>query len=340
MASMKDIAEACGVSIATVSKALNNQPDISDQTKASIRHKADELGYLVNSAARALKTNRSMNIGVLFVDNGERGLTHEFFASVLNSFKVESERSGYDITFINRRVQARSTSYLHHCLYRGFDGVAVICVDFFDPQVQELIDSDLPVVTVDHVFPNRPAVISDNFDGVSKLVHHAWELGHRRIAFIHGEHTAVTESRLSAFRESCKKLDISVLDDYICSSYYYDAERTYTVTQKLLKLPEPPTCILCPDDFSVMGAVRALREAKLRIPEDMSLMGYDGIVISQIITPRITTYRQDSAKIGITAAQKLIQQIENPRHSPADCSLIPGVLYTGDSVYDLRTISR
>lgn len=336
MASMKDIAEACGVSIATVSKALNNQPDISDQTKEAIRRKADELGYLANSAARALKTNRSMNIGVLFVDQGERGLTHEFFAAVLDAFKVEAERSGYDITFINRRVQTRSTSYLHHCLYRGFDGVALICVDFLDPQVQELIDSELPVVTVDHVFPNRPAVISDNIGGITELVRHAWELGHRKIAFIHGEPTAVTENRLAGFRVTCHSLNIPIPEDYICASYYYDAERTYTVTQKLLRLPDPPTCILCPDDFSVIGAVRALREAGLRIPEDMSLMGYDGIVISQVITPCITTYRQNSALIGKTAARKLIEQIENPDASSADCSLIPGTLYPGESVADLR----
>lgn len=336
MVSMKDIAESCGVSVATVSKALNSQSDISDRTKELVRCKADELGYMVNAAARTLKTNRSMNIGVLFVDRGGRGLTHGFFAEVLDAFKVEAECSGYDITFINRLVHARTSSYLRHCLYRGFDGIALICVDFLDPQVQELIDSDLPVVTVDHIFPNRPAVISDNVGGSSELVRYAWEKGHRKIAFIHGEPTAVTKDRLEGFRKTCKELNIPIPKEYICPSHYCDAERTYTATKKLLSLPEPPTCILCPDDFSAIGAIRALREAKLRIPEDMSLMGYDGTVVSQVTTPRITTFRQDASQVGKMAARKLIDRIDDPDHAPAECVLVTGVLCPGESVADLR----
>ena len=119
MVSLKDIANMCGVSVATVSKALNDQPDVGQETRDKIKALADELGYFTNSAARALKTNRTHNIGVLFVDEGHRGLTHEFFAALLNSFKAEAEHCGYDITFINNRnVGGKPMSYLQHCLYR------------------------------------------------------------------------------------------------------------------------------------------------------------------------------------------------------------------------------
>ena len=110
MVSIKDIANRCGVSAATVSKALNGHQDIGEETRERIRRAADEMGYMTNAAARALKTNRTYNIGVLFVDQQSSGLAHEFFSSVLDSLRVEAEENGYDITFINSSVGGRSTS--------------------------------------------------------------------------------------------------------------------------------------------------------------------------------------------------------------------------------------
>ena len=124
MASLKDISKICGVSVATVSKALNDHKDIGEETKANIRRVAKEMGYSPNLSARALKTNRTYGIGVLFVDEAQSGLTHDYFSSVLDSFKRTAEKSGYDITFINHNVGGKPTSYLQHCRYRGVDGVA------------------------------------------------------------------------------------------------------------------------------------------------------------------------------------------------------------------------
>ena len=108
MPSLKDLAKECGVSVATVSKALNDQPDIAAATRERIRAAARRMGYLPNAAARALKTNRTYNLGVLFVDERQSGLTHEYFSAVLDSFKVEAEKRGYDITFINHNISGRS----------------------------------------------------------------------------------------------------------------------------------------------------------------------------------------------------------------------------------------
>ena len=136
MASMKDISELCGVSIATVSKALNDQSDIGEETKARIKQVAKELGYFPISSARALKTKRTYNIGVLLVDEAQSGLTHDYFANVLNSFKKVAEEKGYDITFISTGNGAeKRMSYLERCRYRGFDGVVIACVDFDNPEV-------------------------------------------------------------------------------------------------------------------------------------------------------------------------------------------------------------
>ena len=158
MVSLKTIAERCGVSTATVSKALNDHKDISEETKNRVKQTAEALGYFPNAAARALKTNRSYNIGVLFEEEAGRGLTHEYFSGVLNGLKIQAEKLGYDITFINTSPVGKKLSYLEHCKYRNFDGVVIVCARFQDNEVQELMSSDIPVVTIDYVHYSCSAV--------------------------------------------------------------------------------------------------------------------------------------------------------------------------------------
>ena len=134
---MKDIALRCGVSVSTVSKALNGRGDVGEAKKEQILEAAKVLGYTANSAARALKTNRTYSIGIVFTDLSNSGFMHEYFASMLNYFRMEAERRGYDITFISENMGPANAGYLQHARARGLDGVAIICADFFDPMIQE-----------------------------------------------------------------------------------------------------------------------------------------------------------------------------------------------------------
>ncbi len=118
MATIKEIAKACGVSTATVSKALNGYADVSAETVSLVRETARTLGYFPNAAARALKTNYTNNLGVLFVDGMGSGLAHEYFSSLIESFKVQAERMGYDVLFISQNLGGQPMSYLEHCRYR------------------------------------------------------------------------------------------------------------------------------------------------------------------------------------------------------------------------------
>ena len=333
MVSMKDIARACGVSVATVSKALNGQPDIGEETRARVSQMAQKMGYMTNSAARALKTNRTYHIGVLFVDERRSGLGHEYFATMLESFKVEAESHGYDITFINHNVGGKPTSYLQHCRYRGVDGVAIACVDFTDPRVRELAESDLPLVTVDHMFNNRLAVVSDNVQGVEALVRYAYEKGHRKIAFLHGEKTSVTQNRLVGFYRACEELGLVIPEEYVRESAFHNPDRCAQDTLALMNLPERPTCILFPDDYSYVGGMNALRQMGIRVPEDVSVMGYDGIHLARVIG--LTTYWQDTREIGRIAAERLISLIEHPKTTLADRIMVSGRLLEGNTVKQL-----
>ncbi len=332
--SLKDISKACGVSIATVSKALNDHSDISRETKERIREVAEELGYHPNAAAQALKTNRSNNIGVLFVDEANSGLTHDYFAYVLDSFKKRAEQEGFDITFINSdKSRNGNMTYLSHAIYRGFDGVVIACVEFSDPQVDELIKSNIPVVTIDHSFYNRIAIVSDNIKGVKELVTYIYEQGHRKIAYVHGqEDTAVTQSRVASFYNTMQELGVSIPDEYVISTPYRNTDKAFEATNRLLDLEDPPTCILYPDDFAAFGGLNAIRQRGLRVPEDVSVAGYDGIAIARHISPRMTTVVQNTEKIGSEAAAKLIDLINNPKGTLIEQIVVDGRLERGETV--------
>ena len=203
MVSIKDVAEKCGVSIATVSKALNNHNDVSENTKRLIKQTADELGYLPNSQARALKTNKTYSIGVIYADKSGTGIAHTYFSKVLESFRAEAERLGYDITFINNRnIGDRSMSYLEHCKYRNVDGVAIVCADFYDSNVTDLINSNIPLVTIDFISEKTYSVSSDNAMGMKRLVEYVVSKGHTNIAYIYGDSSQVTTDRLNSFKST------------------------------------------------------------------------------------------------------------------------------------------
>ena len=332
MASMKDIALRCGVSVSTVSKALNDRWDVGDATKEQIIEAAKELGYAANTAARALKTNRTYSIGIVFTDLSNSGFMHEYFASMLNYFRAEAERRGYDITFISENMGPANTGYLQHVRARGLDGVAIICADFFDPMIQELVRSDLPVISLDHAYNNRSAVLSDNMRGMESLVRYVYGKGHRRIAYIHGNQTAVTESRLTGFYRACDALGLSVPDEYVTECEYHEPVSCYEATKRLLALPERPTCIFFSDDYAYIGGINAIYEADLKVPEDISIVGYDGIHMAKMVSPKLTTWQQNTEDLGRIAAEQLIERIEHPRTTPSRHITVQGKLLEGETV--------
>ncbi|MCD8104169.1 MAG: LacI family transcriptional regulator [Lachnospiraceae bacterium] len=330
MVSMKEIAAACGVSVATVSKALSDHHDIGEKTKQHVREVADQMGYLPNLSARYLKTNRSYNLGVLFEDAAQSGLTHDFFSGVLESLKNTAQSRGYDITFLN--TLSPDMSYVERALYRGFDGVAIACFDFSNPKVQELLSSSVKVVTVDYIADNRTAVVSDNVDGMTRLMDYILSQGHTRIAYIHGDEGRVTRQRLASYCRSLGEHGIGITEEYIKPALYRDRQLTYDRTMELLSLGEPPTCIIYPDDVAAFGGFNAIRARGLQFPEDISVAGYDGIRMMQYMEPRLTTVRQDMEALGRLAAESLIDEIEHPMATAPTIHTVEGQLLKGQTV--------
>lgn len=339
MVSMKDISVRCGVSVATVSKALNDHSDISDATKKMVRACAQEMGYFPNSSARALKTNRSFNFGVLFVDRARNGLTQDYFNRILDSFKVNAEAKGYDLTFINCNKTTQRMTYLEHSRYRGLDGVIIAHVDFHQDEVSELIRSEIPVVTIDHSFDNKPAIVSDNIKGIHDLVEYVASKGHKKIAYINGgdkETSSVTRNRIGSFYRTMAELNLTIPEEYIIDADYRNPDKCYEAVMELMRLPDPPTCILMPDDLSAIGGINAAKELGLRIPEDLSICGYDGIDVAKCLEPKICTIEQDTSTIGRKAAEKLIGMVEHPKTTLVERIVVEGKLLPGNSVAEIR----
>ena len=329
-ASFKEIAERCGLPIHTVARVLNDAAQIDEDVRSRVLSAAAELGYSSEGAGKGSNTH---HIGVLFVDESYSGLTHPFFASMLNAFKEQAESRGYDITFINHNIGAESATYLEHCRYRGVDGVCLACVDFYSKEVEELMNSDIPCVTVDHPWPTLACVLSDNSDAMRMLVDYAVSLGHRRIAFVSGQRNSeVTEERIRQYHENMKAHHLDVPNGYYLEGRYGDTALTRELVSRLLERSDRPSCILLPDDSCYFGAQEAVREHELRIPADISLAGFDGIGLTQSLRPKLTTIRQDSEEMGRQAAIRLIERIEHPESATAERVKIPVTLLKGETV--------
>lgn len=332
MITIRDISKKCGVSVSTVSKALNDYGDVGSETAERIRNAAREMGYVPNSAARQLKTNSSNNIGVLFIDETMSGLTHEYFAVILNGTKDEAEKLGYDITFIGRNLGGRQMSFLEHCRNRKFDGVVIASVDFENEMVLELIKSGIPVVTIDYSFDNISCVMSDNMEGGYALASYLAEMGHKKIAFIHGEETSVTKKRMVGINRALNDHGLKMERQYLVRGRFHAPEESAKATRYLMELPDPPTAIIYPDDYSYLGGMVELEKMGLSVPDDISVVGYDGIAVTQHLRPRLTTWYQDADRAGRLSVRKLVEKIEHGATCVAEEIPVPGRLLEGGSV--------
>jgi len=327
MVRLKDIAEVCGVSVATVSRALNGLTSESKERTAYICRTARDMGYFPNAAAKTLKTSRSSNLGILYEDR----MNHDYFSSLIDELRREADSRGYDLTFLGR-TGGSENNYYEHARQRSLDGVIVIHADFESSAVVRLATSSIPTVVIDHAYEGCDCVISDNRTSIEQIVRHAWDRGHTRIALILGQHGAVREERLAGFYKVCAELGIRVPAAFVRDGHYHDPESCDAIVRDLLAGEEKPTCVLCPDDSSCFGALWRLEASGIRVPEDISLIGYDGLRIGQMMHPRLTTFRQDTARIAGEVFRLILDAIESPEtHVPQQVT-VPGNLVEGETL--------
>ena len=335
MVTLKDIARECKVSFSTVSKALKGSPEISLETTEFIQKKAREMGYHPNIAARSLRTNRTYDIGVIFEDKTGAGFQHQYFATIISGIQKVAFQKGYEMTFVSGD-STKNYDYYSHALARNYDGVAILSCDFTSSGITQLVQSEIPTVTLDYFYDkNHTAVLSDYTSGIDELLEYVISCGHKRIAMIHGEKTWVTDQRIKAFKDICKKHKIKTPDEYFAEGLYHDPVTSSAATEIFISLPEPPTCIFYPDDYAALGGIRELNSHGLKPGEDISIVGYDGIKLTSMMIPPLTTYEQNGEIIGRTMGEALIEKIENPDAYQPKKEMISGRLIKGGTIIKL-----
>lgn len=311
MVTIYDIAKQVGCSSSTVSKALNNSKEVSDKRKAQILSIAKEMGYVPNSSARNLATKNSWSIGVLFSEDLNIGLEHHFFGGVLQAFKTYVEGLGYELTFVSKRIGSQTLTYTEWCKYKNIDGVLIVTVDREDENLAELTQSGIPIVSIDNGLLHVPTIISDNYQGTRMALDYLMLKGARTIAHIAGPlRSFASIERLDAYQKVMEKANILIDPNWVVEAQNYDYVSGRRALQQLVQqMDRIPEAIYAANDDIALGAIMALKELGYRVPEDVSVIGFDNIELSRFTTPALTTVSQKKETIGTEAAKRLIRII-------------------------------
>lgn len=333
MVTIKDVSKRSGFSVTTVSKALNNYSDISDATKKKILDLCEEMGYVPNLSARSLITQKSYTIGIIFEEITGVGLQHPLFSKILESFKSIVEAQGYDILFLSNSMGSKNGGYLEHSRRKQVEGILVLCGEFNAPHMVQLLESKIPKVLIDFDYQGVSQVTSNNTIGVKQAVKYLKDLGHTKIANIYGgDYVYIGGLRKKAFEDAMERYDLEMIEEYQVSGEFFSKENGYEAMKKILALENQPTAIFCASDMLAIGAIQAIQEAGKSVPEDYSIIGFDGIDVGQLLSPRLTTIRQDSRKMGQIAANQILQMINDKnKRVITETSTVDTYLITGDT---------
>src|SRR5215218_731706 len=322
MTTIQQLAAKSGVSVATVSRALNGSPEVSETTRERIIALAQELDYTPSAAARTLVSRRSHMVGVVLETGpGHPDLKHPFFQEVLVGLKNGAGARGYDLLLFASEEPGNgfggTHSYLRRAEHHGVDGAIVMGFDG-DPEIVRLAASSVPCIAVDADLdgPRTGYVMSENREGAALAVRHLHELGHRRIATITGSlRTKPGSDRIDGYREELERLGLEPRDEYVVEGDFYD-ESGYRGTRQLLELDEPPTALFAASDQMAAGALRAANELGVAVPAGLAVVGFDDIALASLIQPQLTTVRQDMQALGEAAAEGLSRLIDDPDAEP------------------------
>jgi LacI family transcriptional regulator len=306
---MKDIAKKAKVSMITVSRAMNNRPDISRETKSRVLKIARQLNYIPDHLARSLVTRKTKTVAVLVPDNVD-----SFYAAVVQGIGDECRERGYGIFLWNTHDSAdKELEYLRQAREKRTDGMLIYPVQADSRYIKELRRNPVPFV-----FLNRHAdavdvdfVINDNVHGAYLAVNHLVQKGHRRITYVCARPNASSgKERIAGCRKATQEagLPSECLDLLVCEE---TIESCYKLVKELVAKDKRPSAIFVWDDRLAIGAMKAIGEANLRIPQDVALVGYDDIEISAYLHPPLTTVRQPTHQIGQTAARILLDKLES-----------------------------
>ncbi|GGK76665.1 LacI family transcriptional regulator [Sphaerisporangium melleum] len=326
MARIKDVAAQAGVSVATVSRVLNDNPAVTEETRQRVYAAMAALNYVPNAVARSLRTEATRTLGLIIGD-----ILNPFFTELARAVEDEARAAGYTVVIGNADERAdRQDHYVRALLEQRVDGLLVCPTAEVTPLVEEVVRGGRPLVFLDRVLPGLdvPSVRADGTEAIRELAGHLRDLGHRRVAFISGPGTLSTgRERTTAFLAAADEAGLAVPPEYVRVGDFRTGSGQ-ALTAALLDLPEPPEVIFLGDNLMALGALDEIRERGLRIPDDIGIVSFDDVPWFGHISPPITAISQPTAELGRRAVRVLLDMLAGRR---AESVVLPAHLIVRSS---------
>lgn len=312
---IKDIAHELHVSVSTVSRALQNHPDISNRTKSLVKACAQKLNYQPNLLASNLRTCRNTTIGVVIPE-----LNHHFFSSVLNGIEQAANEAGYQVLIcqtserVNKEVQAVKT-----LLTSRVAGILVgLSKETVDLQhIKEIMERGVPVVLYDRPCPSLPCdqVVSDDYQGAYDAVEYLIQMGRKRImCFASSMQLEMSRRRYQGWRDAMQHYGISISDDMVveCDTRL----QAINDTPGILHLDTRPDAVFCVNDDAAVGVLQVAQSLGVKVPQELAICGFSDAPISRVTMPMLTTVQQHGDEIGKRATERLLKRLDGNKHIP------------------------
>ena len=331
---IKDIAKELGLSVSTVSKALNDYPDIAPETKRRVQELAQILDYYPSATARSLRRRHTNKIGLLlFLRVVGSSLTSEYEFELIRGVAFTAEKRGYNLVLYTT-VTREADQLMRICRAREVDGLILIGAGHLEELIAFLSREAIPFVVLNRRVeqPDVSFIAPDNVNGARAAVCHLLELGHRRIGYIGRPDDPETNiDRLAGYRQALAEFGVP-FDERLIIPASFESGSGYRAMKALLDLPSPPTAVFAFNDHLAIEALQAVKERGLQVPADVALVGFDDIHSSLVTTPPLTTVHQPLLEMGSQAAQVLLDRIADDSLPPIRLTLPVHLVVRGSTV--------
>jgi LacI family transcriptional regulator len=309
-----EVAADAGVSFGTVSRVINNDIHVRLETRKRVQDSMDRLHFVANRQARSLAGGKSNTIGVLVPDLGTG-----YIGEITHGIDAELAENNYDLVlFTTHRIAAKEANYVANLAQNTVDGFMLVLPRNPVDYVGTLTNRKFPFVLIDHQGTGEdcPAVGATNWQGAYNAADYLIKIGHKRIGFITGSlDLGAALDRLEGYQTALRTQHIPVDPKLIYEGTFNQLDG-YTGANRLLDQENPPTAIFASNDVMAMAAMDAVREKGLRVPEDISILGFDDIPQASLVRPALTTVRQPLEQMGRVATQMLLEILHNPNSKP------------------------
>ncbi len=317
---IKDISEHLGISVSTVSKALNGYDDVSQQTRSLVQETARTLGYRASASARNLRRGRTDKIG--FVFNNALTFISDYFAEIIVGATAAAEQNDNNIVLYTNEGDSPD-SLLNLVQAREVDGFILVWNHVPKAMIEMLLKANVPFVVLGRRVrhPMASYIAPDNYQGAKALMQHLFDLGHQRIGFTTRPSMGLThEDRYQAYKDALAEANLPYIPELVVETKI-EPLSGYHAMNTLLDLPNPPTAVFAFHDFVAIDAQRAALERGVRIPEDIALAGFDGLRLSLFTSPSITTVAQPLNEIGRESVYAILERIKDNSQPPIQKTL-------------------